>query len=321
MTVFLATLFLPYTADINPEKTHSSSPQAASQAKNEVTESVTPLHAPWADNLGQETTQPGLTPGATTNHELIFSASFEEAGVERSGYPFPPTSTLGNRLIESEPHPPAWGAATSLHKPKPQADLSSSASVLKHADPVLLGREPVSQETSSKQPRPSSRRSSSSGVEWTIMTSYHGNGGLFNAVRSAKESGHLEELCRLAPFWLSCRSASSGSGQTTEPVDQPVDSHGGASAFIDDYFRWRVGSSAEENLAKIQSEDVPRIEEWARRTGSCFAAEKTELIHITRKRGEHLEGQITCDGANVKPSPTAKLLGVVFDQGLPPWGG
>jgi hypothetical protein len=29
---------------------------------------------------------------------------------------------------------------------------------------------------------------------------------------------------------------------------------------IDDYFRWRVGRSAKENLAKIQSEDNPRIE-------------------------------------------------------------
>ena len=99
-------------------------------------------------------------------------------------------------------------------------------------------------------------------------------------------------------------------------VDQPVNSHGGASAFIDDYFRWRVGGSPEENLAKIQSEDVPRIEEWARRTGSCFAAEKTELIHITRKRGVHLQGHITFDGTDVKPSPRAKLLGVVLDQGL-----
>ena len=67
-------------------------------------------------------------------------------------------------------------------------------------------------------------------------------------------------------------------------VDQPVTYHGGASAFIDDYFRWRVGRSTEENLVKIQSEDIPRIEAWARRTGSRFAAEKTELIHLTRKR-------------------------------------
>lgn len=36
-------------------------------------------------------------------------------------------------------------------------------------------------------------------------------------------------------------------------------------------------------LAKIQSEDVSRIEEWARGTGSCFT-EKIELIHLGRKQ-------------------------------------
>ena len=99
-------------------------------------------------------------------------------------------------------------------------------------------------------------------------------------------------------------------------VDQRVDHHGGASAFIDDYFRWRIGSSAEANLAKIQSEDIPRIEDWARRTGSSFAAEKTELIHLARKKTEHLVGQIVVNGTVVRPSATAKLLGVVFDQEL-----
>jgi ribonuclease HI len=99
-------------------------------------------------------------------------------------------------------------------------------------------------------------------------------------------------------------------------VEQPVNIYGGASAFIDDYFRWRVGHSAEENLARMQSEDIPRIEAWARRTGSCFAAEKTELIHFTRKKGEHLEGQVVLNGTVVRSSPTAKLLGVVFDREL-----
>ena len=97
-------------------------------------------------------------------------------------------------------------------------------------------------------------------------------------------------------------------------VDQPVDSHGDASAFIDDYLRWRVSRSAEENLATMHLEDIPRLEKWARRTGSIFAAEKTELIHLARKRGEHLEGQVTFDGTDVKPSPPAVLLGVMFDQ-------
>ncbi|KAI3055668.1 hypothetical protein CBS147353_11278 [Aspergillus niger] len=90
-------------------------------------------------------------------------------------------------------------------------------------------------------------------------------------------------------------------------VDQPVDKNGGASVFIDDYFRWRTSSSAEENIKKIQEEDIPRIEEWARQTGASFAAEETELIHLTRRKTAH-GGQV------IKPTDTAKLLGVIFDK-------
>src|SRR5699024_6686248 len=97
-------------------------------------------------------------------------------------------------------------------------------------------------------------------------------------------------------------------------VDQPIDYHGGSSAYIDDYFRWRAGPSAEDNIKKIQEEDIPRIEAWANKTGSCFAAEKTELIHLTRSKKQHRVGQITMNGKTVKPSDTAKLLGVIFDK-------
>ncbi|KAI3033203.1 hypothetical protein CBS76997_11321 [Aspergillus niger] len=97
-------------------------------------------------------------------------------------------------------------------------------------------------------------------------------------------------------------------------VDQVVDQNGGASAFIDDYFRWRSYPTVEENIKKIQEEDVPRIEEWARRTGASFAAEKTELIHLTRRKATHGKGQIVIDGQATKPADTAKLLGVIFDK-------
>jgi hypothetical protein len=42
-------------------------------------------------------------------------------------------------------------------------------------------------------------------------------------------------------------------------VDQPVDSNSGASVFINDYFRWRTSSSAEESIRKIQKKDIPWI--------------------------------------------------------------
>jgi len=99
-------------------------------------------------------------------------------------------------------------------------------------------------------------------------------------------------------------------------VDQPVDFYGGASAYIDDYFRWRVGRSAEDNIKRIQEEDIPRIEAWAKRTGCCFAVKKTELIHLTRKKSEHNKGQIVMQGRTIRPSATAKLLGVIFDREL-----
>jgi hypothetical protein len=99
-------------------------------------------------------------------------------------------------------------------------------------------------------------------------------------------------------------------------VNQQVDYHGGTSAFIDDYFRWRAGKSAEENLRKLQEEDIPRIEQWAKQTGSCFAAEKTKLIHFTRKKSEQTKGRLVIQGATIEPSATAKLLGVVCDQEL-----
>jgi ribonuclease HI len=99
-------------------------------------------------------------------------------------------------------------------------------------------------------------------------------------------------------------------------VNQPVDRKGGSSAFIDDYFRWIVGPSAEDNLRKLQEDDIPRIEQWARQTGSSFAAEKTELIHLTRKKTEHSKGQLIIQGTTITPGTTAKLLGVVLDNEL-----
>ncbi|KAJ5244732.1 hypothetical protein N7489_004828 [Penicillium chrysogenum] len=92
-----------------------------------------------------------------------------------------------------------------------------------------------------------------------------------------------------------------------DPVDQPIDFHGGASAFIDDYFRWQVGWSAERNLAIIH---------LGRGNWVPFAAAKTELIHITRKRKEQNQGQLIMNGNVIKPSTTAKLLGVIFNHEL-----
>jgi len=70
----------------------------------------------------------------------------------------------------------------------------------------------------------------------------------------------------------------------------------------------------EKNIQKIQDEDIPRVESWAKGTGSRFAVKKTELIHLTRRKKELGRGQIMISGEVIKASSTAKLLSVVFDQ-------
>ena len=99
-------------------------------------------------------------------------------------------------------------------------------------------------------------------------------------------------------------------------VDQPVDDKGGASAFIDDYFRWRCGPSAADNVQRLQEEDLPRIKQWADETGSTFEVGKTELIHFTRTRSKQTNTSIEMDGENIDPTDNVKLLGVIFDPEL-----
>ncbi|EED11822.1 conserved hypothetical protein [Talaromyces stipitatus ATCC 10500] len=108
-----------------------------------------------------------------------------------------------------------------------------------------------------------------------------------------------------------------GSGPRISIIaNTPVDHKGGSSAFIDDYFRWVMRLSADENLRRLQEDNIPRIEQWAKQTGSYFAAEKTELIHLTRKKNKLSKGQLIIQGTTIKASTTAKLLGVVFDNEL-----
>jgi len=49
--------------------------------------------------------------------------------------------------------------------------------------------------------------------------------------------------------------------------------------------------------------------------GLFFAAEKTELIHLTRSKMKYGVGQIIMDGRVIKPADAAKLLEIVFGRG------
>ncbi|KAJ5675782.1 hypothetical protein N7462_008679 [Penicillium macrosclerotiorum] len=208
MTVFIASLFLPYTANFHVDNSRSRTPQLVPRPANPVADSVPPLSNTTASLFERKDPKPeqGLTPGATTDHERIFTSSVSKPKKEPSAYPFPTLAPLENRfLTESEAVSPAWGATTSLNQPKPQTLLSPSPSILKHEDPITPPKEQVSLAVPEPEPVrshhlgveksvPPNRKISFSRAEWTLEMAEQGNGGLRNAVRSASDSGYLEDM-------------------------------------------------------------------------------------------------------------------------------
>lgn len=203
--------FLPYTinfhvGDQRIRSSRTSTPIPPKPAHDEIPPA--PANAAFSlFDQQQGSKAVGLTPGATTEHERIFSADLNKfLQKEQEGF-FPPQSTpdQSHGLTESEAHSPAWGATTALNQPRPQAAFAASPSILKHQDALSPVREaPLTkepQEVPLKKTNPyfgatraeQGRSQSFSRAEWTIETSEQGNGGLRNAVRSATDAGQLED--------------------------------------------------------------------------------------------------------------------------------
>ncbi|KOC16216.1 alpha,alpha-trehalose phosphate synthase subunit [Aspergillus flavus AF70] len=208
MTIYIASLFLPYTVNFHlneskdrPLHTGSEPSETGAEASASTASAAVSLFE--RQNRDQKV---GLTPGATTEHERIFSSDLAKAEQEHSGYPFPDTTQDGSLLTESEAHSPAWGSTLSLNQPRPRATIPPSPSILKHQEPFAPTTEPSPKKSDKEQKplytqRPSgvhhsrepSRKGSFSSAEWTIETAEQGNGGLRNAVRSATDAGQLED--------------------------------------------------------------------------------------------------------------------------------
>jgi len=102
----------------------------------------------------------------------------------------------------------------------------------------------------------------------------------------------------------------------TDPVSSKINRDKGAIAFVDDYTAWVTGASAEENTNLLQETVVAKAEQWARRSGATFEADKTAFIHFTRRNTTTSNGPLVVNEAEIRPQPEVKILGVVFDQKL-----
>ncbi|EAQ84332.1 hypothetical protein CHGG_08346 [Chaetomium globosum CBS 148.51] len=96
---------------------------------------------------------------------------------------------------------------------------------------------------------------------------------------------------------------------------QKIDANRGSIAFVDDYTAWVTGPSAEANRAGIQA-IIDRALDWERRSGAQFESDKTAIIHFTRNKERSSEQPFSVKGDMVKPTESAKILGVVMDREL-----
>ncbi|OAQ59084.1 retrovirus polyprotein [Purpureocillium lilacinum] len=98
-------------------------------------------------------------------------------------------------------------------------------------------------------------------------------------------------------------------------VQRKISTAGGSVAFVDDYSAWVTGPTAEANRAGLES-IINDALEWEKRSGATFEADKTTIIHFTRMAERNSETPYTIKEQEVKPTSSAKILGVVMDSGL-----
>jgi hypothetical protein len=98
-------------------------------------------------------------------------------------------------------------------------------------------------------------------------------------------------------------------------VQRPIDSQGGAIAFVDDFTAWVTGSTAQSNREGIEA-IISEALDWERRSGATFEAEKTAIIHFASKAHKSDQSSFTIKGQTVEPKDHVKILGVLMDTRL-----
>ncbi|EEH35656.1 trehalose-phosphatase [Paracoccidioides lutzii Pb01] len=201
MTVFVVSLFLPYTVNFQlPEGLQTRRP--SSPRHRHVREGSSELHRKQFSSLFSQRRKPTSPtipafPKEQVQHHSLTSdkSSKPKPKVDQSGYPFPSPADL-QPLAPSDPHSPTWGTKGVFNQPKAMPLCSPAPSILDHgvatdsknaADAIKL--------FTLTQPDP--ENDYFAGAAWTIVPSEQGNGGLRNAVRSTVDSNVLGSV-----FWV-----------------------------------------------------------------------------------------------------------------------
>ena len=207
MTIFVASLFLPYTVQFEtpqsrPASAQSERPKTAA-SEHRALSLFTPIPA-----IVQ-------TPGATTDHERIFSPYVErpfklqmptvlERQPSLASIKSIKATAPGVRDPRSIPrvdlHSPSWGNAFAFGQPTSKAKLPPLSLVTQHnaqnvkeKTAVMLMRAANTYKHRARGGTSSRERRFSSDSHYTVERARIGNGGLWNAIDAVSESGLLPE--------------------------------------------------------------------------------------------------------------------------------
>jgi exonuclease III len=130
--------------------------------------------------------------------------------------------------------------------------------------------------------------------------------GQSSAVRSLPQAG-LPQGSPLSPILFLFFNA--------DLVQRRIDSNGGAIAFVDDFTAWVTGPTAQGNREGIEA-IIDDALDWEKRSGATFEAEKTAVIHFTKKSYKTTTDPFIIKGQTVQPKHYVKILGVLMDDKL-----
>ena len=98
-------------------------------------------------------------------------------------------------------------------------------------------------------------------------------------------------------------------------VQRRIDANGGAVAFVDDFTAWVTGPTAQDNRKGIEA-IIRHALDWEKRSGATFEAEKTAIIHFTRKEKRAHSTPLLIKGQSVQPKEHIKVLSMIMDSRL-----
>ncbi|KAJ5959865.1 uncharacterized protein N7479_007015 [Penicillium vulpinum] len=188
MTVFIASLFLPYTIDF--QVTEPRNGQHGSFSSHANVDGSGSIHLSDTCFQAHPMGCLPLTPGATTEDETVFKGYTSRLADE--------IPIANDRLWHgpSEPRVISWGHSRRFNQPRSKATDPPTSSILSSRGPSQTPRRDLSLDGSQDRWGKKyhlSTRVSLSNADWVVKAAEQGHGGLQNAIHAAEKSGLLED--------------------------------------------------------------------------------------------------------------------------------